>query len=156
MKYAILKHGGKQYIAEEGGRIEVDRLGLDVGKPIEFKEVLLITDGKKIEVGSPYVSGAKVKGKVLAHSKAKKIVVFKYKPKQRYRKKQGHRQQITSVSIESVGLPATKKAVASKPKPKASSTGKTKTKRAASKAKKPASKSSGKRSTGKSKGEARK
>lgn len=108
MKYAIVEHGGKQYLAEEGGRIEVDRLSVEVGKPVEFKEVLLVTDGKQTEVGSPYVSGAKVKGKVLEHAKAKKVIVFKYKPKQRYRRTQGHRQRLTRISIEDVALPGAK------------------------------------------------
>lgn len=108
MKYAIVEHSGRQYLAEEGGRIEVDRLSLEVGKPVEFKEVLLVTDGKVTEVGSPYVSGAKVKGKVVEHDKAKKVRVFKYKPKQRYRKTRGHRQKLTRISIEAVALPKPK------------------------------------------------
>lgn len=141
MKYAILEHSGKQYLVEEGARIDVDRLSLEVGKSIEFKEVLLVADGKKIEVGSPYVKGAKVKGKVLAHAKGDKLVVFKYKPKQRYRKRQGHRQLLTSVSIEKVGLPA--------PKPKAEPKASTKSKDAASTAKKSKSGSAAKRSSDK-------
>lgn len=145
MKYAILEHSGKQYLVEEGARIDVDRLSLEVGKSIEFKEVLLVADGKKIEVGSPYVKGAKVKGKVLAHAKGDKLVVFKYKPKQRYRKKQGHRQLLTSVSIEKVGLPA--------PKPKAEPKASTKSKGAASTAKKSKSGSAAKRSSDKDKKE---
>lgn len=108
MKYAIVEHSGRQYLAEEGGRIEVDRLSLEVGKPVEFKEVLLVTDGKVTAVGSPYVSGAKVKGKVVEHDKAKKVRVFKYKPKQRYRKTRGHRQKLTRISIEAVALPKPK------------------------------------------------
>lgn len=143
MKYAILEHSGKQYLVEEGGRIEVDRLGLEVGKSIEFKDVLLVADGKKIEVGSPYVKGAKVKGKVLAHAKGDKLVVFKYKPKQRYRKKQGHRQLLTSVSIESVGLPA--------PKSTAKAEASTKSKASATTAKKSKSGSAAKRSSAKDK-----
>ena len=105
MKYAIVEHSGKQYLAQEGGLIEVDRMQLEVGKSITFKEVLLITDGKKVEVGTPFVKGATVKGKVQDHLKGKKVTVFKYKPKQRYRRTQGHRQQLTHVSIESIGLP---------------------------------------------------
>lgn len=108
MKYAIVEHSGKQYLAEEGGRIEVDRLALDVGKPVEFKAILLVSDGKQTEIGSPYVSGAKVKGTVLEHAKSKKITVFKYKPKQRYRRTQGHRQRLTRISIEDVALPGAK------------------------------------------------
>ena len=109
MKYAILEHGGKQYVAEEGSHIEVDRVALDEGKPIEFKQILLINDGRKIQVGSPYVSGVSVKGKVLEHFKGKKITVFKFKPKQRYRKTQGHRQVSTRVSIEKIALPSASK-----------------------------------------------
>ncbi|MFQ5942041.1 MAG: 50S ribosomal protein L21 [Anaerolineales bacterium] len=105
MKYAIVEYSGKQYLAEEGGLIEVDRMALEVGKPVVFKDVLLVSDGKKVEVGAPFVKGASVKGKVQDHLKGKKITVFKYKPKQRYRRTQGHRQLLTHVTIESVGLP---------------------------------------------------
>ena len=125
MKYAIVEHSGRQYLAQEGSLIEVDRMSLEVGKPIVFKDVLMVSDGKKVEVGAPFVKGASVKGKVQGHPKGKKITVFKYKPKQRYRRTQGHRQLLTHIEIESVGLPAaaaTKKAEtkskssASKPK----------------------------------------
>ncbi len=110
MKYAIVEHSGRQYLAQEGGLIEVDRMSLEVGKPVVFKDVLFITDGTKTEVGAPFVKGASVKGKVENHPKGKKITVFKYKPKQRYRRKQGHRQLLTHVSIESIGLPKAKEA----------------------------------------------
>ena len=105
MKYAIVEHSGRQYLAQEGGLIEVDRMSLEIGKPVVFKDVLLVTDGKKVEVGAPFVKGASVKGKVQDHPKGRKIKVFKYKPKQRYRRTQGHRQRLTHVSIESIGLP---------------------------------------------------
>ena len=85
-------------------------MSLAVGKPIVFKDILLVTDGKKVEVGAPFVKGASVKGKIQDHLKGKKITVFKYKPKQRYRRKQGHRQLLTHVTIESVGLPKSPKA----------------------------------------------
>ena len=118
MKYAIVEHSGRQYLAEEGGLIEVDRMSVEVGKPVVFKEVLLVTDGKKVEVGAPFVKGASVKGKIQDHLKGKKITVFKYKPKQRYRRTQGHRQLLTHVAIESIGLPKaeTKKKAESKSK----------------------------------------
>ncbi len=118
MKYAIVEHSGKQYLAQEGGLIEVDRMSVEVGKPVVFKEVLLVTDGKKVEVGAPFVKGASVKGKIQDHLKGKKITVFKYKPKQRYRRTQGHRQLLTHVAIESIGLPKaeTKKKAESKSK----------------------------------------
>ena len=118
MKYAIVEHSGRQYLAQEGGLIEVDRMSAEVGKPVVFKEVLLVTDGKKVEVGAPFVKGASVKGKIQDHLKGKKITVFKYKPKQRYRRTQGHRQLLTHVAIESIGLPKaeTKKKAESKSK----------------------------------------
>ena len=81
-------------------------MSLEVGKPIVFKDVLLVSDGKKVEVGAPFVKGASVKGKVQGHPKGRKITVFKYKPKQRYRRTQGHRQLLTHIEIENVGLPA--------------------------------------------------
>jgi len=112
MKYAIVEHSGRQYLAQEGSLIEVDRMSLEVGKPVVFKDVLLVSDGKKVEVGAPFVKGASVKGKVQGHPKGKKITVFKYKPKQRYRRTQGHRQLLTHIAIESVGLPAAPKAAA--------------------------------------------
>jgi large subunit ribosomal protein L21 len=113
MKYAILDSGGKQYIAREGETIEVDRLPLEIGKPVEFKDILLIADNGEVAVGTPTVKGASVKGRVLDHIKAAKIIVFKYIPKERYRRKQGHRQRYTRVSIEKITLKAaaSKKAV---------------------------------------------
>ena len=112
MKYAILDSGGKQYIAREGETIEVDRLPLEVGKPVEFKEILLVADNGKVAVGTPTVKGATVKGRILDHIRAAKIIVFKYVPKQRYRRKQGHRQHYTRVAIEAIthAAPAAKKA----------------------------------------------
>ncbi|MGD8555108.1 MAG: 50S ribosomal protein L21, partial [Anaerolineales bacterium] len=91
MRYAVLVAGGKQYIAREGETIEVDRMQLDVGQTAAFDQVLLVADGEDVRVGNPTVSGAKVKGKVLAQVKSPKVLVFKYKPKVRYRRKQGHR-----------------------------------------------------------------
>ena len=113
MKYAIVSSGGKQYIAREGEPIEVDRLQLEIGKPVEFKEVLLAVDGSTIKVGTPLIKGASVKGMVLDQVKAKKIIVFKYIPKERYRRKKGHRQQYTRVSIDKITLPSTEKIASS-------------------------------------------
>jgi large subunit ribosomal protein L21 len=152
MKYAIVSSGGKQYIAREGEPIEVDRLQLDIGKPVEFKEVLLAVDGSTIKVGTPLIKGASVKGKVLDQLKAKKIIVFKYIPKERYRRKKGHRQQYTRGSIDKIMLPSaenkatSKKEAAKAEKPPA----KTATKKTASTAKKSTAKVS-KKETGTSK-----
>ena len=109
MKYAIVVSGGKQYVAEEGGTIEVDKLPLEPGKAVTFDSVLLVVDNGKVSVGKPKVHGAKVKGKVLDQIKGPKIVVFKYKPKERYRRKQGHRQKYTKVSIEKITVSSTSK-----------------------------------------------
>jgi large subunit ribosomal protein L21 len=104
MKYAVLESGGKQYIAREGETIEVDRVAMDVGQPIEFKQVLLLVDGSTVEVGAPHVKGARVKGTVVGQIKAPKIIVFKYIPKERYRRKRGARQRYTRVAIDQIAL----------------------------------------------------
>ena len=149
MKYAILEHGGKQYLAEEGGRIEVDRMSVEVGNAVEFNEVLLVSDGSKVDVGSPYVSGATVKGKILKHSSGEKIRVFKHKAKERYRRSAGQRRRLTRIEVEAVGMPGasedapprTKKATPRKTVKRATAAKRTatkapaKTKRGASKAK---------------------
>ncbi|MGD2057155.1 MAG: 50S ribosomal protein L21 [Anaerolineales bacterium] len=110
MRYAILESGGKQYIAREGQTIEVDRLPLEIGKPIEFDQVLLAVNNGEVLVGDPLVKGASVKAKVVDQIKAKKIIVFKYVPKQRYRRKAGHRQKYTRVIVDEISLPGGKKA----------------------------------------------
>lgn len=110
MRYAILESGGKQYVAREGETIEVDRLPIEIGKPIEFDQVLLAVDDGKVLVGDPLVKGASVKAKVVGQIKAKKIIVFKYVPKQRYRRKAGHRQKYTRVIVDKIALPGGKKA----------------------------------------------
>jgi large subunit ribosomal protein L21 len=137
MKYAILDSGGKQYIAREGETIEVDRLPLEIGKPVEFKEILLVADNGNVEIGTPTLKGATVKGRVLDQVKAAKIIVFKYVPKQRYRRKQGHRQRYTRVMIDTINFA---KAASKKTEPKAEAKPKAEKKPTASKpaAKKPA------------------
>jgi large subunit ribosomal protein L21 len=115
MKYAILQSGGKQYRAEEGQVIEVDRLAADEGSTVELEEVLLIVDGDKTQVGAPLVSGAHVKANVVEHIRGPKVLVFKYKAKMRYRVRQGHRQDYTRLRIERIaagGRAAAKKASA--------------------------------------------
>ncbi len=109
MRYAILESGGKQYVAREGETIEVDHLPLEIGKPIEFDQVLLAVNDGEVLVGDPVVKGAAVKAKVVDQVKAKKIIVFKYIPKQRYRRKAGHRQKYTRVVVDEISLPGGKK-----------------------------------------------
>lgn len=100
--YAVLKTGGKQYKVSEGDVIFVEKLEADVDSTIELTEVLAVANDDGLNVGSPMVEGAKVVCKVLAQDKAKKIIVFKYKAKKDYRKKQGHRQPYTKLQIEQI------------------------------------------------------
>ncbi len=102
MEYAIIESGGKQYKAVPGQTIEVDRLDGDVGEKIVLDSVLMVSDGKETQVGQPTLKGAKVETTVVAQFKAPKIVVFKYKPRNRYRVKTGHRQQYTRLKIEGI------------------------------------------------------
>ncbi|MFP4198246.1 MAG: 50S ribosomal protein L21 [Halanaerobium sp.] len=100
--YAIIKTGGKQYRVEEGQIIKIEKLSAEEGGNVEFDQVLALSDDSGFKAGSPLVDGASVKGKVIEQGKNKKIVVFKYKPKIRYRKKTGHRQPYTKVLIEDI------------------------------------------------------
>ena len=106
--YAIIESCGKQYKVAEGDVIFFEKLDTEEGKKVSFDKVVLVSDGKKIEVGAPYVKGVKVEGKVVAHGKGKKIIVFKYKAKKNYRRKQGHRQPYTKVEITAIKMPAAK------------------------------------------------
>lgn len=111
MRYAIVQSGGKQYRAVEGETIDVDRLDLEVGKKIDLKEVLMVSDGDKVLVGAPTLSDAKVSATVVDQAQGPKISVFKYKPKIRYRVKTGHRQDLTRLQIESIDVKGISKAV---------------------------------------------
>lgn len=95
---AVIETGGKQYYVEEGTELYVEKLDAEIGSKVEFDKVLMV-DGA---FGNPYLSNAKVTGEVVKHGKDKKIVVFKYVPKNKYRKKQGHRQPYTKVVIKSI------------------------------------------------------
>jgi large subunit ribosomal protein L21 len=97
--FAVIKTGGKQYLVSPGDKIKIEKLGVDEGKEVFFKEVLLLNKGKAIKIGTPLVKGAKVTAKVLKQGKAKKVTILKYKPKKRYQKKKGHRQPYTEVEI---------------------------------------------------------
>ena len=102
MKYAVVEDGGKQFKAVEGETIEVDRYDVEVGEQIDLDHVLLISDGDAVTIGTPVIEGAKVEATVIAHIKGPKVIVFKYKPKIRYRVKKGHRQQYTRLRIDSI------------------------------------------------------
>lgn len=101
MKYAIVESGGKQYKAVPGSTIEVDRLPNLIGEAVEL-EVLLCTDGNKVQIGTPFVKNVKVHANVLEQIKAPKVIAFRYSPKKRIRRKRGHRQQYTRLSIQEI------------------------------------------------------
>jgi large subunit ribosomal protein L21 len=98
MKIAIIKTGGKQYLVKEGDKIKIGKINAKEGDEIKFDEVLLIAD-KGVKLGTPLVEGAEVKAKVLKQGRGKKIIVFHYHSKTRYKKKAGHRQHFTEVEI---------------------------------------------------------
>ncbi len=100
--FAVIKTGGKQYIVEPGTKLKIEKLDAKEEKEIKFSEVLLLEKNRKLEIGTPLIKGAKVIGKVLKQGKAKKVIIFKYKAKKRYRKKTGHRQLFTEVEITKI------------------------------------------------------
>jgi len=99
--YAIIATGGKQYKVAEGDIINVEKLGVEAGEDVTFDQVLAVNNGELV-VGTPVVPGAKVVARVLCNGKAKKVIVYKYKRKSGYHKKNGHRQLFTKVQIESI------------------------------------------------------
>ena len=105
--YAIIKTGGKQYKVEQGDKIQVEKLDAKVGSKVIFDEVVA-TGGDKLTVGTPFVKGYTVEGKVLEHGKGEKLVIYKYKAKKDYRRKNGHRQPFTLVEITKLGGEAKK------------------------------------------------
>ena len=104
MKFAIVEQGGKQYRVAEGQTVEVDHLPNEVGESLTMEDVLLSVNDEQVTIGTPLIKGAKVQAKVLDHFKGRKILVFKYRPKQRYRVKSGHRQQYTRLLIEAIEM----------------------------------------------------
>lgn len=99
---AVIKTGGKQYLVSPGQKIKIEKIKKKEGGEVSFNEVLLLEKGKKLEIGTPSIKGAKVIGKVLSHGKGKKIIIFKYKSKKRYKVKKGHRQPFTEVEITKI------------------------------------------------------
>jgi len=102
--YAVIKTGGKQYRANPGEEIKVEKLQGEVGDPVTFDQVLLTSDGETVSVGKPFLENTKVTGQITSQGKNRKIVVFKYKRRKGYRKKLGHRQQFTQVRIKDITL----------------------------------------------------
>lgn len=111
--YAIVETGGKQYQVEEGRYIDVELLDGEQDSKVVFDKVVMIVNGKKSKVGQPYVEGACAEGSIVKHDKAKKVIVYKQRPKKGYRKKQGHRQGFTRVMISKIRTSAQKKAAES-------------------------------------------
>ena len=99
--YAIIATGGKQYKVEEGDVIKVEKLGVEAGETVTFDQVLVVSDGET-KVGTPTVAGASVTATVVAEGKAKKVIVYRYKRKTGYHKKNGHRQPFTHVKIDKI------------------------------------------------------
>jgi large subunit ribosomal protein L21 len=102
MKYAIIEDGGKQFKAVIGETIDVDRYTSALGDEIDLERVLLVSDDGNTHVGTPFIAGAKVQATVTDHVKGPKLLVFKYKPKERIRTKRGHRQQYTRLRIDAI------------------------------------------------------
>ena len=113
--YAVIESCGKQYKVAQGDVVFFEKLDAEEGKKVTFDSVVLVSEDGKVQVGNPYVKGVKVEGKVVSHGKAKKIIVFKMKPKKNYRRKQGHRQPYTKVEITGIKT-AAKKAEATEAK----------------------------------------
>ena len=104
MDYAVFKTGGKQYRVKPGDTLDVELLPLVIDSVAEFGEVLAVSDGGEVTFGSPYVPGARVLAQVQSHYQDKKIIVFKYKRKTRYRRKMGLRQKYTRLLIQDIQL----------------------------------------------------
>jgi large subunit ribosomal protein L21 len=105
MNYAIVETGGKQYKVSPGQKIDVERLACAKGDDVELSRVLLIADGKETVIGNPTVEGAKVMATCISEGKSDKVIVFKYKPKVRYRRKKGHRQIYSRLEIKQIVTP---------------------------------------------------
>jgi len=100
--YAVVETGGKQYKVSAGEIVEVAKLSLEVGDRVELDRVLLVADGEEVRVGQPTIEGAKVLATVTDQVKGPKIIVFKYRAKERYRRKKGHRQNHTLLKIDEI------------------------------------------------------
>jgi len=100
--HAIIETGGKQYKVQEGDILYIEKLDVEAETAVEFDRVLAIFTDETVKLGTPYIAGASVTGRIVKHGKQKKIIVYKMKPKKNYRRKQGHRQPYTKVRIEAI------------------------------------------------------
>lgn|SRR5574344_231250 len=108
--YAIVETGGKQYQVEEGRYVDVELLDGQADSSVVFDKVVMIVNGKKSKVGQPYVANAKAEGTILKNDKAKKVIIYKQRPKKGYRVKRGHRQEFSRVMINKIRTTASKSA----------------------------------------------
>ena len=100
--YAVVNTGGKQYKVQQGEVLRIEKIPGNVGSPVSFERVLMFSDGENVSIGQPVLDNVAVEGHIVEQGKAKKILVFKYKKRKRYRRKQGHRQEFTAVQIDSI------------------------------------------------------
>lgn len=102
MQIAVIRTGGKQYLVEPGQKLKIEKLKAAEGDLVSFDDVLLVADGERTAIGMPTVAGAAVEARVIKQGRARKKIVFKYRPKTRHRKKKGHRQHYTEVEIQTI------------------------------------------------------
>lgn len=100
--YAVVATGGKQYRVEEGDVVRIEKIPGEIGESVSFERVLMISDGDNVTIGQPVVENAAVDGRIVEQDRAKKVLVFKYKRRKRFRRKQGHRQYYTAVRITGI------------------------------------------------------
>ena len=104
MAYAVIRTGGKQYRVTSGELLRIESLKGDVGSQVEFSDVLLTANEGSVQVGTPLVAGASVTAQIVGHGKERKIIVFKKKRRQGYRRKQGHRQHFTAIRVQNINM----------------------------------------------------
>ena len=100
--YAVITTGGKQYRVTEGDTLKIEKLTADVGSTVDFDQVLMVVDGDKLSMGKPYISGTKVEASIVAHGRAKKVHILKFRRRKHHRKQMGHRQYFTEVKITKI------------------------------------------------------
>ena len=100
--YAVIKTGGKQYRVSPGEEVKVEKLPGEIGDPVAFDKVMMVSDGENVQIGKPYLENTSVVGRLTRHGKNRKIIVLKYKKRKGYRRKKGHRQQFSMVKIENI------------------------------------------------------
>jgi large subunit ribosomal protein L21 len=102
--YAVVNTGGKQYKVQKGQTLRIEKIPGEVGSQVTFDKVLMVADGENVRVGQPLLDKAAVLASIVEQDKAKKIIVFKYKRRKRYRRKQGHRQPYTAIRIDGIDI----------------------------------------------------